>query len=194
MQRGFSPFWGKVHNVSLKRSSVKLVQLCFWMDGLNGTDLVRNEHLLILLVSCQLSAAFNKSVWRWHGAISWYVSWKCSDIDTLSNSVSGMRIIIKYTTESLRNPEDEMVLGKRLSLAIISTLNCIITQSKWNPALLVYKYVVLLCHIKSWRVWDCELSSTTSIFKGLDNPWSWAKPFQFFRKLVVWCTVSLDFS
>lgn len=49
-----------MHNVSLKHSSVKLVQLWLWMGGLNGIDLVRNEHLLILLVSCQLSTAFNK--------------------------------------------------------------------------------------------------------------------------------------
>ena len=64
-------------------------------------------------------------------------------------TVSGMIIIIKYTKESLRKLEDKMVSGKRLSLGIISTLNCIITQSKWNLSLLVYKYVVLLCDIKS---------------------------------------------
>lgn len=67
-----------------------------------------------------------------------------------------MIIITKYAKESLRNLEDKMVSGKRLSLGIISTLNCIITQSKWNSSLLVYKYVVLLCDIKSSAASDYE--------------------------------------
>lgn len=74
-------------------------------------------------------------------------------------TVSGMIIIIKYTKESWRKLEDKMVSEKRLSLGIISTLNYIITQSKWNPPLLLYKYVVLFCDIKSQTVWDCKLSS-----------------------------------
>lgn len=53
-----------MHNVSLKCSGVKLMQLWLWMNSLNGIDLVRNEHLLILLVSCQLTTAFNKCVQR----------------------------------------------------------------------------------------------------------------------------------
>lgn len=67
-----------------------------------------------------------------------------------------MIIITKYAKESLRKLEDKMVSGKRLSLGIISTLNCIITQSKWNSSLLVYKYVVLLCDIKSSAASDYE--------------------------------------
>jgi len=56
-------------NVSLKCAGVKLVQLWLCLDGLNGIDLVRNEHL-VWLVSCQLSTVFNKYVWRWRGVFS----------------------------------------------------------------------------------------------------------------------------
>lgn len=176
MQWDFSLFWRKAH-ISLKHSGVQLLGLWHWTNGLNGIvwqDLVWNEHLFILVVVYHLITAFNKHVGR-STAISWYVSRKCSDIDKLPaclRNCNNNQIYKRIIKEVWRQ---DAFREKKLSLCIISTLNYVIIQSKWNSLLLVYKYVVPLCDIKSSTVWDYKLSSF--IFKWFGNIWSWAKCF-----------------